>query len=96
MGLDLAKTQTTRVHIVLTNELSPLPPDEMLAVNAISHKYALEQNHPNPLTPLSPLSSLNSFCRRQDYVTLKVYNLLEQEVATLVNETKSSVIYTVN
>jgi hypothetical protein len=45
--------------------------------------YALEQNYPNPFNPLTKIEF--SIPANSD-VTLKIYSILGQEVATLVNE----------
>lgn len=46
--------------------------------------YSLSQNFPNPFNPRTNIEFQIS---KSDYVTLKVYNLLGQEVASLLSET---------
>jgi len=56
-------------------------------------EYALRQNYPNPFNPTTSISFdvLNS-----GYTSLKVYNLLGEEVATLVNGSIAKGVHTVN
>jgi len=54
--------------------------------------YALEQNYPNPFNP----STVISYSIPQNsFVTLKVYDIIGNEVATLVNQTQSAGKYDV-
>ena len=59
---------------------------------AIPERYALEQNYPNPFNP----STLIEYTLPSTgLVTLKVYDILGQEVRTLVNELQTPGRYTV-
>jgi hypothetical protein len=48
--------------------------------------FALEQNYPNPF---NPSTSIKYAVSNQQFVLLKVYDVLGNEVATLVNEEKA-------
>ncbi len=50
--------------------------------NGIPGTFALEQNYPNPF---NPATRIQFEVGKEELVTLKVYNLLGAEVATLVN-----------
>lgn len=58
--------------------------------------YSLEQNHPNPFNPTTTITYTLSSLERAgvgSHVTLKVYDALGCEVATLVNEVKQPGTY---
>lgn len=57
--------------------------------------FSLEQNFPNPFNPVTTIKFVVPNEVR-NVVTLKVYDLLGNEIATLVNEEKSAGIYNVN
>lgn len=54
-------------------------------LNFTPHSFQLDQNYPNPF---NPATSIEYRIGSSEYVTLKVYDILGREVATLVNEEK--------
>ncbi len=57
--------------------------------------YALGQNYPNPFNPTTTIQYDIPASGSQKLVTLKVYDVIGREVATLVNETKVAGSYQV-
>ncbi|MEP7146079.1 MAG: T9SS type A sorting domain-containing protein [bacterium] len=61
-------------------------------LNSIPNKFSLSQNYPNPFNPSTVISyqlSVSSFA------SLKVFDVLGNEVATLVNEKQNAGSYSV-
>jgi hypothetical protein len=56
----------------------------------ISKVYSLEQNYPNPF---NPSTTIRYEFPQQSFVTIKIYDILGNEIATLVNEEKSAGSY---
>ena len=61
--------------------------------NVIPSEFALFQNYPNPFNPITKISWQSPISGWQ---TLKVFDLLGSEVASLVSEVKQAGIYRVN
>ena len=71
------------------------PPGSVVSVDIaedqlISDGFELFQNYPNPF---NPTTSIKYQIANSGYVSLRVYDSIGREVATLVNETKSPGVY---
>lgn len=58
--------------------------------NSNVKEYSLAQNYPNPFNPVTKIAFS---IPKQDYVSLKVYDVLGKEVAVLLSESKPAGIY---
>jgi len=61
--------------------------------NTTPTDFALEQNYPNPF---NPETSIRFSVPQESFVTVKVFNTLGEEVATLLNEAKTAGTYNVS
>jgi len=59
----------------------------------IPKTYTLSKNYPNPF---NPSTDIKYGVPEQAHVSLRIYNILGQKVATLINETKPAGYYTVH
>ncbi len=67
--------------------------DVKQGTNTQPSSYSLEQNYPNPFNPSTTISYS---VPRSSMVTIRIFNVLGQEVRTLVNDYKSPGRYTIN
>jgi hypothetical protein len=92
---ELADTSGTTVHVPEFTAGQVVVKNSMDAGDdgsLMPKVFALEQNFPNPFNP----STVISFSLpKQDMVSLKVFNILGQEVETLVDDVLSAGVHTV-
>jgi hypothetical protein len=80
MGMDDGMTEFDPKFVAGSLRIRPVGVEE--GNEAIPHEFALKQNYPNPFNPETNVEF--ALPKEQD-VSLVVYNLLGQEVKTLVN-----------
>lgn len=75
------------VQVLGTTDAKPTAADKSVA------EYALHQNYPNPF---NPTTRIEFDLAERELITLKVFNVAGQEVATLVSGTRDAGRYAVN
>jgi len=85
----LGKDWNGKTHTLLRADLSNLT-EVKNDINILPAEYSLLQNYPNPF---NPSTTINYQILSNSFVTLKVYDVLGNEVATLVNEWKEAGSY---
>lgn len=82
--LETEATNTVEVRLEIPQKIS-------IDNNSFSDKdFYLEQNYPNPF---NPSTKINFTIPKNDFVNLKVYDVLGNEVQSLLNEVKDAGIY---
>src|SRR5690606_38595499 len=90
-NLEDVQYELTKIHST-SNILSKLGSNEInLNGNQLVTEYLLEQNYPNPF---NPSTSINYQIPEDGFVSLKIYDVLGNEIQTLVNENKTMGKYT--
>lgn len=74
------------------------PLSQIIGIKKISSnvpaRYSLYQNYPNPFNPSTVIKfDVAHSDNRNDFVTLKVYNIIGKEIATMVNDKLEEGIY---
>ena len=73
-----------------SGEVEVLVTTTAVTTTALPNIYALSQNYPNPF---NPTTTINYQLQKAGTVSLKVYDMLGREVATLVNGNKGPGYY---
>ncbi len=68
-------------------------PDKGIPIDETPTDYSISQNYPNPF---NPTTTINYTLPENEFVTIKVYNIIGETVAVLVNEEKPIGKYSVN
>jgi hypothetical protein len=78
-----------RIRIVPTSEAPPPPPDRnnLEVATVVPGNYAIEQNYPNPFNPSTEICYA---LPAESQVSLKIYNVLGQVIATLIDGVESA------
>ncbi|MEO8399256.1 MAG: T9SS type A sorting domain-containing protein [Ignavibacteriaceae bacterium] len=87
--IDLGNDGTIDDTLSLENQVTGIDDDQGSLLNPNS--YNLAQNYSNPF---NPTTSIRYSIPQRSGVTIKVYDILGNEVATLVNEEKDRGVYT--
>ncbi len=90
---NIGKTEADTIEFIITDDKSVYLTKQFILQYALPTEFKLEQNYPNPFNPETRIryqvSSISP-------VTLKVYDILGNEVTTLVNEQKGPGYYEVD
>jgi hypothetical protein len=90
MKLEQAKNLVEYVLINKFSEVTAVPDEDFIGVPS---EFILKQNYPNPFNPSTKISWQTPVSGHQ---TLKIYDVLGNEITTLVDEYKTAGIYEVD
>lgn len=83
------------LHVYTSNYMGGGWPPNNNVENSMSivYEFNLEQNYPNPF---NPSTTINYSIPNNGFVKLAVYNILGEEVSTLVNKVQSAGNYSID
>ena len=94
VAVDSRTNGVVMIDAQATSAPSPCPPaqrtdgeDQYQEASSIPHSYSLAQNHPNPF---NPTTSIQYELPASGFVSLKIFDVLGREVATLANEVQDA------
>ncbi len=97
---NIGKTEADTIEFMISDNKSIYQTKQFIINYTTPTEYKLEQNYPNPFNPSTKIRySIPNVTLRQaqgdNMTTLKVYDILGNEVKTLVNEQKAAGYYEV-
>jgi hypothetical protein len=93
--LAVVNYSSNTVSVLLNNAAFPTSVEQTSFTTQVPKTFELAQNYPNPFNPTTVIEYEIPGIGSQYHVSLRVFDLLGREVATLVNEKKSSGKYDV-
>ncbi len=88
---EVTSNKIDTLKFIVTGANGIMEEKEILIGYTIPTVYKLEQNYPNPF---NPTTKIEYQLPKDERVTIKVFNILGQEVRTLLDEVKSAGYYT--
>ncbi len=82
--------QNNQMHSMMKNSAEK---ENALESSDLPKEFKLNQNYPNPF---NPTTTINYSVPKASFVTIKVYDILGKEVATLINEEEQAGYYSIN
>ena len=96
---NIGKTKTDTIEFIITDNNTINKTKQFILSYTGPKEFKLEQNYPNPFNPTTKIRftvpALTPSLSQRERVILKVYDILGNEVTTLVNEEKEPGYYEV-